>query len=71
MTELEEGAGTSCPLAFLYHVTPYYSCLGFGRLHRAPNHISKMVLFTVKIGPPNWTRTVHLGPTKHTGTFIL
>ena len=26
-------------------------------VHRAPNHISKVVLPTIHLGPPNWTKS--------------
>ena len=35
----------------------YYRCRGPRWAQKAPNHISKMVLSTVKIGPPNWTKS--------------
>ena len=50
--------GSNCLLA-TYVKTSLASSIRRGTLeaHRAPSHISKMVLSIVKIGPPNWTKS--------------
>ena len=46
-----DGWHSSCGLVIIVGVA------GLGGASQSPSHISKMVLFTVKIGPPNWTKS--------------